>query len=164
VAEAAPDHPGLRLRIGGTGEEEGPLRDLARSLGVADRVELVGFVSDRVAFYEGIDAFAIASHAEGGPVTGVEAMAAGRSIVSTPVGAMPHRLEGGAGRLVPVDDAIELARALGELASAPDERARLGAAARQRYLEASSEASQSALLVATWTELAERTRARRGAR
>jgi glycosyltransferase involved in cell wall biosynthesis len=164
VAEAAADHPGLRLRIGGTGEEEGALKDLARSLGVADRVELVGYVTDRVAFYEGVDAFAIASRAEGGPVTGVEAMAAGRPIVSTPVGAMPHRLAGGVGRLVDVDDAAGLARALGGLAAAPEERARLGEAARERYLEASSEASQSALLIDTWTQLAERTRDRRTGR
>jgi glycosyltransferase involved in cell wall biosynthesis len=90
-------------------------------------------------------------------------MAAGRPIVSTPVGAMPHRVAGGVGRLVDVDDATSLARALGDLAARPEERARLGAEARQRYLEASSEASQSALLVEAWTQLAERTRARRAA-
>lgn len=43
-------------------------------------------------FYEMIDVFIIASFEEGGPIVGIEAMAAGKLIISTRVGAMPERL------------------------------------------------------------------------
>ncbi len=161
LAAAAAEQPHLRLRIGGTGDEEQALRDLAQSLGVSDRVELTGFVADRVSFYRGLDAFAITSRAEGGPVTGVEAMAAGRAIISSPVGAMPERLAGGAGLIVEVGDVEGTARALIEVAADPATRRRLGAAVRERYRTDYSAASQSALLVDTWSHLAERSRRRR---
>ncbi|MEG9328954.1 glycosyltransferase [Salinimicrobium catena] len=45
-------------------------------------------------FFEKIDVLLIASHEETGPFTGLEAMAAGKLIISTKVGAMQERLEG----------------------------------------------------------------------
>ena len=44
-------------------------------------------------FFSKIDVFIISSFEEGGPIVGVEAMAAGKLIVSTKVGAMAERLE-----------------------------------------------------------------------
>lgn len=46
------------------------------------------------AFFNKIDVFIIPSLEEGGPVVGVEAMAAGKLIISTKVGAMPERMLG----------------------------------------------------------------------
>ena len=44
-------------------------------------------------FFDKIDVFIIPSFEEGGPIVGVEAMAAGKLIISTKVGAMPERME-----------------------------------------------------------------------
>lgn len=44
-------------------------------------------------FFDKIDVFIIPSFEEGGPIVGLEAMAAGKLIISTKVGAMPERLE-----------------------------------------------------------------------
>ncbi|WP_282069510.1 glycosyltransferase family 4 protein [Olleya namhaensis] len=45
-------------------------------------------------FFNKIDVLIIPSHEEGGPLVGVEAMAAGKLVLSTKVGAMPERMEG----------------------------------------------------------------------
>tara|TARA_R110002012_G_scaffold91063_2_gene222067 strand:- start:3352 stop:4506 length:1155 start_codon:yes stop_codon:yes gene_type:complete len=44
-------------------------------------------------FFNKIDVFIIPSFEEGGPIVGIEAMASGKLIISTRVGAMPERLE-----------------------------------------------------------------------
>lgn len=62
----------------------------------------------------------------------LEAMAARLPVVATRVGAIPDALEDGrAGVLVPAEDPGALARAIEELASAPERRAALGAAAQR---------------------------------
>lgn len=153
-ARALDRHRDLVLRIGGTGAQEAPLRAQCAALGIADRVELVGLVEDKVAFYAGLDIFALSSRSEGGPVSGVEAMAAGLPIVSTVVGAMPERLADGVGVLVEVDDVDEFARALGDLAGDRDRRTALGAAGRGRYVDRFAEQAQQVKLLDVWSELA----------
>ena len=46
-----------------------------------------------IGFFSKIDVLIIPSHEEGGPLVGVEAMAGGKLIISTKVGAMPERIE-----------------------------------------------------------------------
>ncbi|WP_426574263.1 glycosyltransferase [Aquihabitans sp. McL0605] len=152
-ARIAPGASDVVLRIGGTGAQEQALRAQAEALGISARVELPGLVTDRAAFYAGLDVFAITSRSEGGPVTGVEAMAAGLPIVSTAVGAMPDRLDGGLGLLVEVDDVDASATALGRLVADADLRRSLGAAARERYVDRYTERAQQAALTALWDEL-----------
>ncbi len=84
------------LRIGGTGSMEHEIRSTIERLDVTDRVELTGYCEDKVSFLESVDVFVVSSREEGGPISGLEAMAAGRRIVSTRVGAMPDRLTGSA--------------------------------------------------------------------
>lgn len=146
----------MRLLIGGDGPQEAELRRLCSELDVDDRVQFLGFVEDRVDFYESIDVFALTSLAEGGPVTGVEAMAAALPVVSTSVGAMPDRLRQHAGVLVPVGDVAALAAALTALIDDPHDRRVLGAAARARYVSEYAAARQAQRLVDTWTGLARR--------
>lgn len=57
---------------------------------------LGGYISDekKADFFKQIDVLVIGSHEETGPYTGLEAMAAGKLIVSTRVGAMEERLAG----------------------------------------------------------------------
>ena len=61
----------------------------------------------------------------------IEAMAAGRTVVSTRVGGVPDVIDDGTtGRLVPPDDPTALADAMGDLLADAGLRSRLSAAAR----------------------------------
>ncbi len=156
-AAAAATDPRLHLCIGGTGPEGPAAEELARRLGVADRVELAGFVDDRVSFLSGFDVFVVSSIEEGGPITGVEAMAAARPVVSTAAGAMRERIRDGIdGLRFDAGDADGLARHLVDLAASPARRAELGAAARRRYLERNHSSITVPALVGGWASLLER--------
>lgn len=72
---------------------------------------------------------------DGLPVSLLEAMAAGLPVVSTRVSGIPEIVDEAVGWLVPADDAGALRRALTEAMDDPGERARRGAAGRQRVLQ-----------------------------
>jgi glycosyltransferase involved in cell wall biosynthesis len=130
-ARAFTEDPRGRLLVAGDGESRAELEALAARLGLGDRVRFVGWQTDLAALYAGIDVVALSSINEGTPVTVIEAMAAGRAVVSTAVGGVPDLIDDGrTGRLVPPGDEVALARALTELIADADLRARLGAAAR----------------------------------
>jgi glycosyltransferase involved in cell wall biosynthesis len=103
-----------RLRICGTGPEEGALRALAEELGIGDRLELPGFIDDPVPEYLGATVMALSSRWEGLPATALEAIACGCPIVSTASSAglvdLLHHL--GAREPVGLDDEAGLAEAL----------------------------------------------------
>lgn len=130
-AVAGRDRDRLRLRIAGAGPEEQALRDLARALGVTDRVEFVGPLdqTDLPDFYRGLDVLAVPSLTTPGWVeqfgrVAVEAMACGVPVVASDSGALPD-VVGGAGLLVPPDDAEALRAALVRIADEPGLAARL---------------------------------------
>ena len=99
---------------------EGPLRskleELIVDLNLADRITMPGFFLDPWPFYDSADLFVLSSDFEGYGLVLVEALHSGLRIVSTRCPGGPGKiLEGGRyGRLVPVGDAAELARAIGE--------------------------------------------------
>ena len=73
------------------------------------------------------------SHWEGFGLVAVEAMAAGRAVVATEASSLPEIVRDGVdGRLVPPRSPDALAAALVELGSAPELRARMGEAGRER--------------------------------
>lgn len=86
--------PQYHLLIFGKGELETYYRKIITDLDITN-VELKGFLdpefSDKL--YQQFDALIINSAHETGPLTGVEAMAAGRLIFSKPIGSMPSRLK-----------------------------------------------------------------------
>lgn len=105
-----------RLRICGTGPEGPALQALARQLGIADRLELPGFVSDPVPEYLAAQVFALSSNWEGLPATLLEAVACGCPVVSTAssAGLVDLLRSIGAREAVPVEDESGLAEALRE--------------------------------------------------
>jgi glycosyltransferase involved in cell wall biosynthesis len=81
----------------------------------------------------GAAVFCLPSHWEGLPLSLLEAMASGCSVIATSVGDVPFVLEeGAAGMLVPPKDPVALAAAVERLVTDPDEAARLGEKARRR--------------------------------
>ncbi len=109
---------------------DGPLRDLLPdALGFVPQDELFGLF-DKAALV------LLTSEREGLPNVVLEAMARGKTVVSTPVGGIPAVIEDGkTGLLVPIGD-VQATRAAVERALAdPELRRRIGAAARERVRE-----------------------------
>lgn len=74
-AEAAPRHPGWRLRIYGSGPDEGALRQQCTRLGLDGSVEWAGQTDDVVGALHGASVFVQSSRGEGFPLALLEAMA-----------------------------------------------------------------------------------------
>lgn len=106
-------HAQARVLIAGDGDLAGALREQARSLGIAGRVIFAGHRRDVRDILGAIDVFCISSLYEGTPLSLFEAMAAGKTIVSTAVDGCREVLEDGVtGLLVPPRDPAALAAAL----------------------------------------------------
>ena len=127
--------PGARLRVVGGGPRLPALRRLARELGVADGVRLLGEVEDLPglrAEYGRADVFCLPSLQEGFGIVFLEAMASGLPVVAGDAAAVPVVVpDGEAGILVPPRRAGEVASALVRLLRDPGLRRRMGEAGRR---------------------------------
>lgn len=120
-----------RLVLAGDGPERPALERLARDLGVADRVDLLGRRGDVPGLLRGATVVAVPSRSEGLSNALLEALAAGCAVVATAIG--PNReAAGDAALLAPAGDVGALAHALARALGDPDLRRALGEAARAR--------------------------------
>lgn len=132
-AELRRRHPGTdtRLVMVGTGPLEASLRERAAALGIAGGVVWAGFREDMPRVMNALDVFVLTSLSEGFGLVLIEAMSAGKPVLSTRVGATPEIVAPGTGRLVPARDPAGLAAAMESCLDAAT-RAAWGAAARER--------------------------------
>ena len=128
-------HPNATLTIAGEGPLLPELQNLARELGIADRVSFTGFISQeqlREIYYRshiflhpsqtGRD-----GNQEGIPNSMLEAMATGLPVFASEHGGIPEAIENGvSGVLVPERDDEALARALLNAAQDPGFLSRIG--------------------------------------
>lgn len=107
---------------------------MASELGVAERVQFAGFLENPYPLLASATAFALPSRYEGFPNALLEAMALGLPCVASrcPTGPEEIVTDGADGLLVPIEDHVALAEALGRLLSDEALRARLGVAAAKR--------------------------------
>lgn len=120
--------------IVGDGEERRPLEQLAREVGVADRVRFHGYSDDPEQWMAGRPIFVLPSRWEGLPLALLEAMASGCPIVATDVGGVGKVLEHGtSGVLVPPNSVEGLIEAITALVSRPAYADSLGQAARRDF-------------------------------
>lgn len=137
--------PRRHLLIAGTGSDEPKARALASQLALERRVHLLGVVEDVPGLLGAADLFALSSRWEGSPLAVIEAMATGLPVVATAVGGVPELvLDRVTGLLVPPGDPARLSEALRLLASDPELRSRMSAAARERARQFTAEAMTSA--------------------
>jgi glycosyltransferase involved in cell wall biosynthesis len=125
--------PHLELRMIGA-DVEG-FRAVAVREGLGSRVRFQDPVplAELPRIYGAADLAVVPSHYDNSPYTCIEPMACGLAVVGTAAGGMPDYLEHGvSGRIVPSRDPAALASAILGLANDPEERRRLGAAARRR--------------------------------
>lgn len=131
-AELTVDRPDARLRLVGDGPRRAPLAELARQLGLEQRVTFVGACEDVRRELGRADVFCLSSRYEGMSVALLEAMAAGLPAVVTDVGAARELIgDTGAGLVVPPRSPAALASALRAMLDDPVARARQGELARQ---------------------------------
>ncbi len=137
-----PDSPKLKFVIIGDGHLRAELEAEAANLNLSDVVIFTGNRSDTDVFYAGLDIIALTSLNEGTPLSLIEAMANGRTFVSTTVGGVADLLgdvieekedfnicERGIG--VASGDANALCKGLIYLAADESLRASLGAKGRE---------------------------------
>ncbi|MBN2374472.1 glycosyltransferase [bacterium] len=88
AALAIKSQPGVRLKllIIGDGPEKGRLSNMAKRLGIMDRVIFAGFQPDIIPWISSLDIFCLTSREEGMPQSLLEAMALGKPLIATNVG------------------------------------------------------------------------------
>ena len=111
---------------GSHGPYRAALVELARSLGVRERVVFLGRVTDPelAALYCDATAVVLVSFAEGFGLTGLEAMALGVPVVASRIDAL-REIYGDAAYFVDPDDTSDIARGLSDVARNPRLRAEL---------------------------------------
>lgn len=143
VASLRATEPEIRVALAGdwtSADERRRARQLIERLELESRVHFAGVVegAGKRQFLEAADLLVFPGwQPEGLPLVVLEAMAAGLPVIATPTGAIPDAVvQGETGYLVPAREPDALARRIAELAADPALRERLGAAGRQRYLQA----------------------------
>ncbi len=156
LARAARDVE-MHLTLVGDGPLRGAIEAEIESLGLGDRVTITGW-RDEVgvrAELAAAHALVMPSFAEGLPMVVMEAMAAGRPVISTYIAGIPELVRPETGWLVPAGNAEALAEALRALARAPRaELAAMGAAGRARALERHDIDREAAKLAALFAQTA----------
>jgi glycosyltransferase involved in cell wall biosynthesis len=148
--------PEAWLVLVGSGPLEADIRAACRKLEVQDRVQFLGEVPyDQLpAIYAAADVKVIASFYESFCFAALEAMASGLALVVTDTDWVPTLIElGEGGRVVPKDDALELARHLLDLAAHPDQRRRMGQHNRRKVVEQFQWASSAGKLLGLYEQL-----------
>ena len=135
LLRAAAQVEGVRVVILGEGAERQNLEQMAIDLGIADRVELRGWVEQPADHLPQFDVLAMPSRSEGFPLAMVEAMLAARPVVATRVGSMPEAVIGHeTGLLIEKNDVDGLAKAFCLLRDQPELRLQWGKQAREKAI------------------------------
>jgi glycosyltransferase involved in cell wall biosynthesis len=130
------DIPGVRIVLAGDGPLREQLSNLVSDLGVAETVSFVGHRSDVGDLLAAADLVALPSLWEGLSISLLEAMAAGKPVVTTAIGSNREVTnDGETAVLVPPKDAQSLAAAIRALAPDRERLAELGRRGRSAQLE-----------------------------
>jgi glycosyltransferase involved in cell wall biosynthesis len=117
------------------------LRRLISELNLDSHVRLIGFMSDKKAFFEDIDVFAFASRSEGFGIVLLEAMEAGKPAVVSNISPLNEIIRpGDSGLVAERDDAAGFADAIVSLFRDPDYRRRIAQEGRRRVATEFSQA------------------------
>jgi glycosyltransferase involved in cell wall biosynthesis len=151
-ATAARTRPELSLLILGDGEERAELLELAGRLGVGGRVQLLGVRGDVTRLLSAMDVFAHPALTESFGLVLIEAMAAGKPILSTRVGIAPEVITDETGILVPPQDAAAFTEGLERLLVRRDRWEAMGRSAQRiaSQFQASRMVADYEALAAQW--------------
>jgi len=132
IAQLRPTFPTARYIMVGEGPFRPECERLITSLALTDIVHLLGQRSDMPAVYASCDLLVSSSRLEGLPMAILEGMASTLPWVAPQVGAIPLAIHDGQnGILIPPENVEVLANSMARLMQSPEERSRMGAAARR---------------------------------
>lgn len=152
---------GWRLRLAGQGSMAYQ-KELLGIVGAEAGVEFLGDLPQAEAWrcMQAADIFVLPTYTEGFPYVILEAMAAGKPIISTRVGAVPEMLDGDSddpcGLVIEPRDAEALVVALRDLIAAPQRRETLGRRAQAKLVQAYTTDSVFGRLLGFWQNTARR--------
>lgn len=118
VAELTKRGVDVRAHVGGVGQCEDELREQVQRLGVADKVEFKGWVTDRDGFYDAIDVYVLPSREETFGIVVLEAFQRKLPVVATDcIGVRFLSAGREAVALVPLEDPLAMADAIEKIAA-----------------------------------------------
>lgn len=153
-AEVSRAQPRLQLVFAGIGPLEQSLRELAKELGIADKVVFHGYVADMPALYASCDLVVQSSFTEGLPNVILEAAYLRMPIVATAVGGTSEVIEHGhSGWLIKPHSLAELIDGLGRFVDDPTQFRRMADSAHIDVRERFSFAARTQALTELYQEL-----------
>jgi glycosyltransferase involved in cell wall biosynthesis len=151
LQELARRHPKATFVLAGAGPERERIE--AAGDGLANRVRLLGPITDRQAYYQMLDIFLLPSHYEGLPMAVLEAMAAGVPVLSSRLEGISAALaEEQEGLLAEPGNLEDFSRKLQRLEASGDLRSRLAASARNKVTAAFSAAGCAGRIEAVYRQ------------
>jgi glycosyltransferase involved in cell wall biosynthesis len=127
AASVTRKNPATKFLIIGDGEMRTGLEDYAKQLKVADKVLFLGHRNDMPELFKALDIYVLASNSETWPTSLMEAMAAGRAVITTDCGGGSEIVvDGKTGLLVPVKNSKILTQKIEYLICEPEKRKELG--------------------------------------
>jgi glycosyltransferase involved in cell wall biosynthesis len=155
VAALASEFPGLKLAVAGIGPQEAELRRLAAELGIAARVEFLGYVADMPALYAAADLVVQSSYTEGLPNVMLEVAYLGVPVVATDVGGTAEVIEHGiSGWLVKPRSVSAIEQGLRRFLEEPARFVAMARVGRQRVEREFSIATRTEAQTRIYAELA----------
>jgi N-acetyl-alpha-D-glucosaminyl L-malate synthase BshA len=125
-----------RLIMVGDGPEAGRAMQMARDLGIADRVRFTGVVGSVAPLLQAANLLLLPSETESFGLVALEAMASGVPVIASDVGGLPEVIEHGVcGYLAPVGDVDQMAEYAVRILSDCEMCQSFSRAARQRAVE-----------------------------
>ncbi len=129
------------------------LWELASATGVGDRLRFTGVRDDVARLLDAMDVVALPSRTEACSMAIIEAMTVGKPVVATRAGGNPELIEDGVTGFLTERDPEAVGCAIATLCRAPDLRATMGHAARERALAHFTADSMAANMEALYTEI-----------
>lgn len=138
-AKIAAAHENVKLQLIGEGELRPQMEELARLLKIENKVDFMGLQANIYPFLHDADTFCLPSKYEGIPMSLIEAMGTGQTIISCAVGGIPDMLTDEQNALLVQPDIEGIAHGMERLYSNRVLREKLGVAAKMRSKDFSSE-------------------------
>lgn len=136
MVEVINKYPDAQAVIIGAGDEDVPLKNLVRSLGIGNSVHFLPSVTDTHSYLSIMDIFVFPSVKEGLGIALLEAMASGKACVASDAGGIRNAIEDGVtGLLTPVGNSDAIGKAILKLIGDNDMRKKLGDNARSLAIE-----------------------------
>lgn len=135
IPRAAEKYPDIKLYLGGVWEDAGLEKKAAA---IQEHVEYLGWIGgkQKKMYMKKCSVFVLPTYFEGQPISLLEAMAEGMTVISTEVGGIPQIVsDGQEGILIPPKDTQKLYESICTLLDSPGLKEEYGVRARKRIIE-----------------------------